>query len=56
MVGYALRPAAMEALLADAAGPTGAVAALGGRDPLKAEVAMKRLTALIAAAPEFAVR
>jgi uncharacterized protein (DUF1800 family) len=56
MVGYALRPAAMEALVADAGSPGGAVAALGGRDPSKAEAALRRLTALIAASPEFAVR
>ncbi|MHB1204304.1 MAG: DUF1800 family protein, partial [Rhodospirillaceae bacterium] len=56
MVGYALRPAAMAVLIADAGSPTGAVAALGGREPVKAEAALRRLTALIAASPEFAVR
>lgn len=56
MVGYTLRPAAMDALVADAGAPTGAVAALGGRDPQKAEAAIRRLSALIAAAPEFGMR
>jgi hypothetical protein len=56
MVGYALRPAAMEALVADVGAPTGAVAALGGREQPKAEAAMRRLTALIAASPEFGMR
>jgi hypothetical protein len=56
MVGYALRPAAMEALVADAASPTGAVAALAGRDPQKAEASMRRFSALIAASPEFGMR
>ena len=56
MVGYALRPAAMDALVADAGAPTGAVAALAGRDAQKAEAGMRRLSALIAAAPEFGQR
>ena len=56
MVGYTLRPAAMTALVADASAPTGAVAAITGRDPQKAEAAMRRLSALIAASPEFGMR
>ncbi len=56
MVGYTLRPAAMAALVADAGAPTGAVAALAGRDPNKAEAALRRFTALVAASPEFGLR
>jgi uncharacterized protein (DUF1800 family) len=56
MVGYALRPVAMEALVADAGSPSGALAALNGREQPKAEAAIRRLTALIAASPEFGTR
>jgi len=34
----------MESLVADAGAPAGAVAALAGRDPQKAETAMRRLS------------
>ena len=56
MLGYALRPAAMTALIEDAASPTGAMAAYASGGALNIENALRRLVALIATSPEFGVR
>jgi uncharacterized protein (DUF1800 family) len=56
MVGYSLRPAAMAALIADVAGPVGALAAYASGGALNIENALRRLVALIASSPEFGVR
>jgi uncharacterized protein (DUF1800 family) len=56
MIGYTLRPAAMTALIQDAASPTGALAAYASGGVLNIENALRRLTALIATSPEFGVR
>ncbi len=56
MVGYALRPAGMAALIEDAATPGGAMAAYASGGALNIENALRRLVALIATSPEFGVR
>ncbi|MBL8643367.1 MAG: DUF1800 domain-containing protein [Rhodospirillaceae bacterium] len=56
MVGYTLRPPAMSALIEDAAGPVGAMAAYASGGVLNIENALRRLTALIATSPEFGLR
>ncbi len=56
ILGYALRPAAMTALIEDAASPTGAMAAYASGGALNIENALRRLVALIATSPEFGVR
>jgi len=55
MVGGPLRAAGMAALLDDVAAPTGAMNAMKGGITDK-EFALRRLVALIAASPEFAMR
>jgi hypothetical protein len=56
MVGYALRPAAMAALIDDVASFGGAMAAYASGGALNIENALRRLVALIATSPEFGVR
>ena len=49
-------PAAMTALIEDAASATGAMAAYASGGALNIENALRRLVALIATSPEFGVR
>ena len=56
MVGYALRPQAMTALVNDVAGPAGALAAYRTGGIATIETALRRLVALIGSAPEFGFR
>ena len=56
LVGYALRPQAMQALIDDVLSPPGVIAALRSGGINNVETSLRRLTALIAASPEFAVR
>jgi hypothetical protein len=56
MVGYALRPSAMAALIADAASPLGAMGAYASGGITNIEQALKRLVALIGCSAEFGIR
>jgi hypothetical protein len=56
MVGHALRPAAMQALIDEALSPIGVVAAYRSGGITNIENALRRLTALIAISPEFGLR
>ena len=55
MIGHALRPSGMSALIADASGVNGAFTAYETGDETKIEVALRRLVVLIAGSPEFGV-
>jgi len=56
MVGYTLRPDAMDALVADVMGPIGVLAAYRSHGITNIENALRRLAVLIATSPEFTVR
>lgn len=56
MVGAALRPAGMKALIDDAHGPIGVMAAYKSSGITNIENALRRLAVLIATSPEFALR
>ncbi|MDX2141997.1 MAG: DUF1800 family protein, partial [Rhodospirillaceae bacterium] len=56
MVGYALRPPAMNALIVDAASATGAMGAYASGGITNIENALKRLVALIGCSAEFGIR
>ncbi|MBM3515386.1 MAG: DUF1800 domain-containing protein [Alphaproteobacteria bacterium] len=56
LLGYAARPAAMSALIADAAQPFGVVAAYRSGGIANIERALRRQVALIASSPEFGRR
>ncbi len=56
LVGYALRPAAMTALINDAAQPFGVIAAYRSGGIANIERALRRQVALIASSPEFGRR
>ncbi len=56
MVGRALRPAAMQALITEALTPIGVVAAYRSSGVANIENALRRLTSLIAISPEFGMR
>jgi uncharacterized protein (DUF1800 family) len=56
MIGYGLRPAAMSALITDAASATGAMGAYASGGITNVENALKRLVALIGCSAEFGIR
>ncbi len=56
MVGAALRPAGMQALINDANAPIGVIAAFRSGGITNIENALRRLAVLIATSPEFALR
>lgn len=56
LVGYALRPAAMNALVNEALTPIGVVAAYRSGGINNIETALRRMVGLIGASPEFALR
>jgi len=56
MVGAALRPEAMKALIADTQGPIGVMAAYQSGGISNIENSLRRLAVLIATSPEFALR
>ena len=56
MVGAALRPEGMKALIDDAHGPIGVLAAYKSSGITNIENALRRLAVLIATSPEFALR
>lgn len=56
MIGHRLRPEGMRALIDDAMGPIGAMAAFRSKGASNIENALRRLATFIAISPEFAMR